>query len=56
MPSRGMVREKFAISKRVGVRLGSKSKFAVVANAKKIMKNPLIQLNQGMKYGCGGWT
>lgn len=51
-----MLRKKFAISRCVGVRLGAKSKFAVVVNAKKVMKNPLIQQNQGMKYGCGGWT
>ena len=51
-----MLRKKFAISRCVGVRLGSKSKFAVVVNAKKVMKNPPIQQNQGIKYGCGGWT
>ena len=44
-------RKKFTISKRVGVRLGSKLKSVVVVNAKKVMKNPLIQQNQGMKYG-----
>ena len=48
-----MLRKKFAISRCVGVRLGSKSKFAVVVNAKKVMKNPLIQQNQGIKFGCG---